>query len=47
MAGCIEVDIELTPATNALPINRLNLAVGGSAEIQAAWIRLSTLAIFP
>jgi uncharacterized protein len=45
IAGCIDVDIQLTPATNALPINRLNLAVGGSAEIQAAWVRLPTLAI--
>lgn len=45
LAGCIDVDIELTPATNALPINRLKLAVGKSAEIQAAWIRLPSLAI--
>ncbi len=45
LAACIDVDIELTPATNALPINRLNLAVGKSAEIQAAWIRLPALAV--
>jgi hypothetical protein len=45
LAGCIDVDIELTPATNAFPINRLNLAIGGSGEIQAAWIRLPSLAI--
>jgi hypothetical protein len=47
LAGCIDVDIELTPATNALPINRLNLAVGESAEIQAAWIRLPAFVIIP
>jgi hypothetical protein len=45
LAGCIDVDIELTPATNALPINRLNLAVGKSAEIRVAWIRLPALAV--
>ena len=45
LAACIDVDIELTPATNALPINRLDLAVGNSAEIQAAWIRLPALAV--
>jgi uncharacterized protein len=45
LAGCTDVDIELTPATNALPINRLNLAIGGSGEIQAAWIRLPTMAV--
>jgi uncharacterized protein len=45
IAGCLDVDIELTPATNALPVNRLNLAIGESGEIQAAWIRLPSLAM--
>jgi hypothetical protein len=45
IADCVDVDIELTPATNALPINRLNLGIGGSGEIQAAWIRLPSLTI--
>jgi hypothetical protein len=31
----------------SLPINRLNLAVGESAEIQAAWIRLLAFVIIP
>jgi hypothetical protein len=47
LAGSLDVDIELTPATNALPVNRLGLPVGESAEIQAAWIRLPTLAVVP
>ena len=47
LADCIDVDIELTPTTNTLPINRLNLAVGESAEILAAWIRLPTFVIIP
>jgi hypothetical protein len=47
IAGCVDVDIELTPATNALPVNRLNLAIGESSEIQAAWIRVPSLAIVP
>ncbi|HZC36322.1 MAG TPA: putative glycolipid-binding domain-containing protein [Chthoniobacterales bacterium] len=47
LIGSIDVDIEFTPATNALPINRLGLAIGESAEIQAAWIRIPTLAIVP
>ena len=45
IADCVDVDIELTPATNALPINRLNLATGESGEIQAAWVRLPSLKI--
>jgi hypothetical protein len=35
----------MTPATNALPIKRLNLAVGESSEIQVAWIRVPSLAV--
>jgi uncharacterized protein len=45
ITDCVDVDIELTPATNALPINRLNLAIGESGEIHAAWIRLPSLTI--
>jgi uncharacterized protein len=45
IAGCVDVDIEFTPATNALPVNRLSLAIGESGEIQAAWIRVPSLAI--
>jgi Uncharacterized protein conserved in bacteria len=45
LAHCIDVDIELTPATNALPINRLKLVVGESVEIRAAWIRVPTLSV--
>ena len=45
ITDCVDVDIELTPATNALPINRLNLAIGESGEIQAAWIRLPNLKV--
>jgi len=39
LAGLIDVDISLTPATNTLPIRRLGLEVGESAETTAVWIR--------
>jgi uncharacterized protein len=42
---CLDVDLELSPITNTLPINRLNLAVGQSEEIAAAWIRFPSLEI--
>jgi uncharacterized protein len=45
--GCIDVDLEVTPATNALPINRLRLPVGGRQEILAAWVRFPTLRVIP
>lgn len=43
--GVIEPDLEFSPATNTLPIRRLNLAVGSSTEVDAAWIRLPDLSV--
>jgi len=39
LSGLTDVDISLTPATNTLPIRRLGLEVGESAETTAVWIR--------
>ena len=45
--GCVDVDLGVTPSTNTLPIRRLGLEVGASAEILAAWIRFPELDIVP
>ena len=45
VAGCLDVDLELTPITNSLPVNRLNLAIGQVEEIAVAWIRFPSLEI--
>jgi uncharacterized protein len=45
--GCIDVDLGCTPATNTLPIRRLDLAVGSEAEILAAWVRFPDLHVQP
>ena len=45
--GAFDVDLGVTPATNTLPIRRLNLAVGASAEVVAAWVRFPELKIEP
>ena len=37
--GCIDLDLNFSPATNLLPIRRLNLEIGQSAEVKAAWLR--------
>lgn len=39
LRGCLDVDLSLSPVTNTLPIRRLNLAPGQSAEICTAWVR--------
>ncbi len=36
--GCIDVDISLTPATNTLPIRRLNPPTGEGVDIKVAYI---------
>lgn len=38
LAGCHEIDIYATPFTNTLPIRRLGLAAGESAEISVGYI---------
>ncbi|WP_227267863.1 putative glycolipid-binding domain-containing protein [Roseobacter weihaiensis] len=40
LSGCIDVDIGVTPATNTLPVKRLDLAGGQSCDILAAYVPL-------
>jgi len=47
LGGCIDVDLGITPSTNALPINRLRLSIGSSSEIDTAWIRFPELTVAP
>lgn len=43
LQGAIDVDISATPLTNTLPIRRLALAVGESAEIVTAYVDVPSL----
>ncbi len=43
--GCDDIDLGFTPATNLLPIRRLELAVGAKATVRAAWIRFPELTL--
>lgn len=45
--GCTDVDLGFSPSTNTLPIRRLGLAVGDSAEVRAAWVRFPQLTVEP
>jgi hypothetical protein len=47
LATCVDVDLELTPATNTLPIRRLSLRVGSTADVTAAWLRFPSLRVEP
>jgi hypothetical protein len=47
VARCIDVDLNFSPSTNLLPIRRLRLAVGQSADVRAAWLRFPGFALEP
>ncbi|HET9984153.1 MAG TPA: putative glycolipid-binding domain-containing protein [Longimicrobiales bacterium] len=43
--GVHDVDLGITPSTNTLPIRRLALEVGASADVAAAWVRFPDLEV--
>lgn len=45
LEGCTDIDLGISPSTNALPINRLSLAIGESKSIKAAWVRFPGLEV--
>ena len=47
LRGCVDIDLGWTPATNTLPIRRLELDVGESAETMAAWLRFPEMEFIP
>jgi hypothetical protein len=44
---CLDLDIQLTPFTNSLPIRRLDLAAGEIADIRAVYVPLPDLEPVP
>jgi uncharacterized protein len=43
--GALDIDLGFTPATNLLPIRRLDLAVGERAAVRTAWVRFPELRV--
>ena len=43
--GCIDVDLGFSPSTNLLPIRRLGLEIGASAEVAAAWVEFPSMKV--
>ena len=43
--GCLDVDLEASAFTNALPVHRLGLAVGEQADAPAAYVRALDLRV--
>jgi hypothetical protein len=48
VAGALDVDLTITPATNTLPIRRLTaLAAGQAADLLMAWVQFPGLEVIP
>ncbi len=47
LAGCTDVDLAITPFTTSIPIRRLGLAVGNTAEVTSAAVDVDTLGVVP
>ena len=43
LRGCVDIDLSVTPVTNTFPIRKLQLGIGESAEIEAAYIEFPSL----
>jgi uncharacterized protein len=47
LSGTLDIDLGFTPATNFLPIRRLDLTIGASAPVRSAWLRFPELVLEP
>lgn len=45
LKGCVDIDLAASPSTNTLPIRRLALGLGETAEIAVAFIEVPSLAV--
>ncbi len=45
LAGCTDIDLAVTPFTASIPIRRLGLAVGDTADVTAATVDVDTLGV--
>jgi Uncharacterized protein conserved in bacteria len=47
VSGCMDLDLNFSPVTNMIPIRRLDLEIGQSADVKAAWLRFSEFTLEP
>jgi hypothetical protein len=47
LKGCVDIDFEMTPFTNTLPIRRAPLAIGETRKFLMAYIPADTLEPYP
>jgi hypothetical protein len=47
VASCTDIDLNFSPSTNLLPIRRLELEIGASAQVRAAWLQFPHMVLLP
>lgn len=47
LSDAVDIDLSFSPFTNTLPIRRLDLPIGGEAEIVTAYVASPSLAVLP
>src|SRR5215831_17781007 len=47
LEGCVDIDLGFSPLTNTLPIRRLTLEFGASAQVCAAWLPVPGFEVRP
>jgi uncharacterized protein len=45
LEGCLDVDLESSAMTNALPVHRLDLPIGARAALPTAYVRAANLTV--
>jgi hypothetical protein len=45
LEGCLDVDLESSAMTNALPVHRLDLPIGARAPVPAVYVRAASLTV--
>lgn len=47
LEGCVDVDLQVSPSTNALPLKRARPRVGSKLALTAAWVKFPSLRVQP
>ena len=47
VAGCVDLDLSFTPATNLLPLRRLSFPLGQPVEVRSAWLEWPDIRLTP
>lgn len=47
LAECSDVDLQVSPSTNTIPLKRAHLEVGSKLELTVAWVRFPSLKVQP